>query len=147
VARNPRVLTDEERGCFELRCEEIPGAVRQAEILIDAKYPTQDIQRELPPLYRNLQRRGIARPFENRLNGSGYCPGAIDMTEGSNFLVDGEGVTNEDISVIGIPTEGNLVGNKTITRDAFPGVWAREVVRQLGCREEQRLAGELLKTP
>src|SRR5207244_4289512 len=27
VARNPRVLTDEASGCFELRCEEIPGAV------------------------------------------------------------------------------------------------------------------------
>ena len=148
VARNPRVLTDEDRGCFELRCEEIPGAVRQAEILIDAKYPTQDILREMPPLYRNLQRRGIARAYENRSmspNGSGYCPGAIDMTEGSHFLVDGEGVGNEDISVIGIPTEGNLVGNKTITRDAYPGHWAREVVRQLGSRE-QTLARELVKT-
>ncbi|HKG20488.1 MAG TPA: hypothetical protein VKC34_01200, partial [Blastocatellia bacterium] len=148
VARNPLVLTDENRGCFELRCEEIPGAVRQAEILIDAKYPTQDILREMPPLYRNLQRRGIARAYENRSmspNGSEYCPGAIDMTEGSHFLVDGEGVGNEDISVIGIPTEGNLVGNKTITRDEYPGNWAREVVRQLGSRE-QTLARELVKT-
>lgn len=136
VARNPRVLAVEDRGCFELRCEEIPGAVRQVEVLIDAKYPTQDIRREMPPLYRNLQRRKIARAFENRLNGSGYCPGAIDMTEGSNFLVDGTGAGNEDISVIGIPTEGNLVGNKTITRDAYPGIWAREVVRQLGVREQ-----------
>jgi FAD-NAD(P)-binding len=141
VARNPRVLTVENLGCFELRCEEIHGAVKQAEILIDAKYPTQNILREMSPLYRNLQRRGIARAYENRAlspNGSGYCPGAIDTTEGSNFLVDGEGVGNEDISVIGIPTEGNLVGNKTITRDSYPGIWAREVVRQLGCREQTR---------
>jgi hypothetical protein len=69
------------------------------------------------------------------------------MVEGSNFLVDGEGVGNEDISVIGIPTEGNLVGNKTITRDAYPGIWAREVVRQLGCREQTlaRRVGEVQK--
>jgi len=65
----------------------------------------------------------------------GYVPGAIDMTEGSNFVVDAEGVANEDISVIGIPTEGNLIGNKTIARGDYPGTWAAQVVRQLACKE------------
>jgi hypothetical protein len=139
VARNPRVLCNESDGCFELRCDEIPNAVVRAEILVDARYPSSNILSDASPLYRNLQRRGIVRAFENRsLNPeiSGYCPGAIDMTEGSNFVVDGEGVGNEDISVIGIPTEGNLVGNKTIARGDYPGTWAAEVVRQLRCRDQ-----------
>ena len=141
VARNPRVLSNESDGCFELRCDEIPNAVMQAEILVDARYPSSNILWDASPLYRNLQRRGIVRAYENRsLNPeiSGYCPGAIDMTEGSNFVVDGEGVGNEDISVIGIPTEGNLVGNKTIARGDYPGAWAAEVIRQLGCRGSGR---------
>jgi hypothetical protein len=111
----------------------------QAEILVDARYPSSNILWDASPLYRNLQRRGIVRAYENRsLNPevSGYCPGAIDMTEDSNFVVDGEGVGNQDISVIGIPTEGNLIGNKTIARGDYPGTWAAEVVRQLGCREQ-----------
>lgn len=57
------------------------------------------------------------------------------MTEGSNFVVDRAGIINQDISVIGIPTEGNLVGNKTITRGEYPGIWAANIIRQLECRE------------
>jgi methylaspartate mutase epsilon subunit len=138
VAPNPRVLTDEASGCFELRCDEIPDAVAQAEILVDARYPSTDIPRDATPLYRNLHRRGMVRAFENRLTsraGSAYRPGAIDMTEDARFVIDEAGTGNEDIAVIGIPTEGNLVGNLTVARDKYAGVWAAEVIEQLRCRE------------
>ena len=138
VARNPCVLADESAGCFELRCDENPKAVMQAEILVDARYPSTNILWDAAPLYRNLQRRGLVRAFENRSlapDVAGYVPGAIDMIEGSNFVVDGEGVVNEDISVIGIPTEGNLIGNKTIARGDYPSTWAAQVIRQLACKE------------
>jgi hypothetical protein len=139
TARNPRVLSNESDGCFELRCDEIPNAVTQAEVLVDARYPSSNIFWDASPLYRNLQRRGIVRAYQNRSLDpeiSGYCPGAIDMIEGSNFVVNGDGVGNEDISVIGIPTEGNIVGNKTIARGDYPGTWAAQVIKQLGCREQ-----------
>ena len=138
VAQSPRVLTDEAAGCFELRCEEIPGAVAQAEVLVDARFPPTDIPRDATPLYRNLQRRGMVRAFENRstsLDSSAYRPGAIDMTEELRFVVDKEGVGNEDIAVIGIPTEGNLLGNLTVARDNYAGIWAAQVIEQLRCRE------------
>jgi hypothetical protein len=110
----------------------------QAEILVDARYPSTNILCDASPLYRNLQRRGLVRAFENRSLApdiARYVPGAIDMSEGTNFVVDGEGIVNEDISVIGIPTEGNLIGNKTIARGDYPGIWAAQVVRQLACKE------------
>ncbi len=138
VARNPRVLTDEASGCFELRCEEIPGAVARADILVDARYPSTNIPRDATPLYGNLRRRGMVKAYENRsrvAEASTYCPGAIDMIEGSRFVVGREGVGNEDLAVIGIPTEGNLVGNLTLTRDEYSGTWAAEVMRQLRCRK------------
>jgi hypothetical protein len=134
VARSPSVLTDEAGGCFELRCEEIPGAVARATVLVDARYPSTDIPRDATRLYRNLRRRGMVRAYENRATVPAqyaYSPGAIDMTEGSRFLIDGKGAVNEDIAVIGIPTEGNLVGSLTLARDEYAATWAAEVMKQL----------------
>ena len=138
VARNPRVTFDETAGCFELQCDAIPGEVARAEVLVDSRSPSTNIPLDATPLYRSLLRRGMVRAFENRSlesDESGFCPGAIDMTEGSNFVIDAAGAVNEDISVIGIPTEGNLVGNKTIVRDSYPGIWAAQVIKQLRNRE------------
>jgi hypothetical protein len=138
VAQHPRVLNDEAGGCFELRSDEIPGAVVRAEILVDARYPRPNIPHDATPLFRNLRRRGMVRAYENRFcgNPAAYCPGAIDMTEGTQFVINDQGIANEDIAVVGIPTEGNLVGNLTLARDDYSAIWAAEVVRQLRCRQE-----------
>ncbi len=101
---------------------------------MDARYPPVDIDRDATPLYVNLRRRGMVRAFENRPPASGqapFRPGAIDMTRDSRFVIGTAGVPNEDIAVIGVPTEGNLVGNFTVARDRWAGVWAKEVLRQL----------------
>lgn len=138
VARSPIIRPDEDTGCFELRSEKNAGATVQAEILVDATYPSLNLPRDATPLYRNLQNRGLVRPYQNQSatgDGSSYCPGAIDMIKGSQFVVNREGVCNPDIAVIGIPTEGNLVGNLTITQDHYPGLWAADVIRQLASRE------------
>ena len=138
VAQHPQVLTDEAGGCFVLRSDEIPGAVVRAETLVDARYPRANIPRDATPLFRNLCRRGMVRAYENRFSGdpAAYCPGAIDMTEGTHFVLNDRGIANEDIAVVGIPTEGNLVGNLTLARDDYAATWAAEVVRQLRCRQE-----------
>ena len=138
VARNPRVVTDEAGGCFELRCDETPGAVARAEILIDARYPRTNIPRDATTLFRNLRQRGVVRAYENRFrrDQDAYRPGAIDMTEDTRFVVNDQGIANEDIAVIGIPTEGNLVGNLTLARDDYSATWAAQVMNQLRCREQ-----------
>ncbi|MDX6303676.1 MAG: hypothetical protein QOI77_645 [Blastocatellia bacterium] len=138
VARSPRVVTDEAGGCFELRCDRIPGAVARAEILVDARYPRTNIPRDATPLFRNLFQRGMVRAYENRsfTDEAGYSPGAIDMTEGTRFVVNDQGIANEDIAVVGIPTEGNLVGNLTLARDDYSATWAAEVMKQLRAREQ-----------
>jgi hypothetical protein len=145
VARSPRVLTDESDGCFELRCDSIPGATTRADVLVDARYPPVDIDHDATPLYVNLRRRGIVRAFENQSMGvdqAPYRPGAIDMTTDTRFVIGAQGTPNEDIAVIGIPTEGNLVGNFSVTRDRWAGVWAREVLRQLRGRASVHRAPE-----
>ena len=146
VSRDPRVSDGD---YFVLHCARNSATV-QAEVLVDARYPHVDVNRDATPLYRNLLRRGMIRGFRNQA----YSPGAIDMTEGSRFVVDGEGHANEDIAVIGIPTEGNLVGNLTIARDEYAGRWAAQVMQQLrvGARptahgERGRVRGRTLRRP
>ena len=148
VACSPRLRLDEVNGCFELQCDRIPGAVVQADILIDARYPTIDISHDVTPLYRNLFQRGTIRLYENKSlipNQPGYYSGAIDMTEQTQFVVNREGVSNEDIAVIGIPTEGNLVGNFAMLRDSYSEIWAREAIEQLRSREKSWLTQKMEK--
>ncbi len=105
------------------------------DVLIDARFPKTDITADPSPLYRNLCRRGTIRPFRN----GDYAPGAIDMTPGTQHVIGADGTVNETIAVIGIPTEGNFVGNLTIGRDPFAARWARDVMRPqaLGLEPQQ----------
>ena len=58
-------------------------------------------------------------------------------------MVDERGRANEDIAVIGIPTEGNLLGNLDVTRDEFAGVWAADVLGQLHSARDSMSPGFL----
>jgi uncharacterized NAD(P)/FAD-binding protein YdhS len=118
VARSPRVHAD------GIHCATTHATVRVA-IVVDARCPPTDVARDATPLYQSLVRRGIIAPFQN----GPYVPGAIAMTEGMQFVIGSDGRANEDIAVVGIPTEGNLIGNLTIARGEFPARWAREVLR------------------
>jgi FAD-NAD(P)-binding protein len=138
VARNPRVAGDDVAGCFELRTSSPVAALAHAEILVDARYPTVDIDRDESPLYQRLCRRGMIREFKNTSAGTTYATGAIDMSRDHQHVIDDLGETNRDIAVCGAPTEGNLIGNFVLTRDGYASVWARNVLGQLRA-EAQRV--------
>jgi hypothetical protein len=131
IARNPRVSARHSTGCFELRTSSPAGVVAQAEILVDARYPTVEIRHDVSPLYRSLCRRGMVREFWNRDAGTAYATGAIDMSRDSHQVIGRQGVVSVDIAVYGAPTEGNLIGNYVISRDDYATSWAASIVRQL----------------
>lgn len=131
VARNPRVVADRAAGCFELRTSSPASASADAEILVDARYPTVDIGRDGSPLYQGLHARGMIREYRNTSSRTTYATGAIDMSRDHHHVIDGSGRTNRDIAVCGAPTEGNLIGNFVISRDGYATVWARHVLNQL----------------
>jgi hypothetical protein len=134
VARNPRLITRQATGCFELRTSSSPGASAQVEILVDARYPTVEILRDVTPLYQSLCRRRMIREFRNRsadVAGSSYSPGAIDMSRNSQYVINQHGAANADIAVYGAPTEGNLIATFNISRDGYAAVWAANVLKQL----------------
>ncbi len=126
VVNAEKILALTKAGVIDFRYSRLPR-VEGVDVLIDARFPKTDIAADPSPLYRNLCRRGTIRPFRN----GDYAPGAIDMTPGTQYVIGAGGTVNETISVIGIPTEGNFVGNLTIVRDPFAGEWARDVMRAL----------------
>jgi hypothetical protein len=138
VARNPQIIARERTGCFELRSSLSPGMSAQAEVLVDARYPTVEILRDVSPLYQNLCRRRMIREFRNVSAGTAYAPGAIDMTRDSHYVIDRNGDANADIAVYGPPTEGNLMGNFVINRDGFAPVWAANILKQIRMGVEEQ---------
>ncbi|HEY2829205.1 MAG TPA: FAD/NAD(P)-binding protein [Thermoanaerobaculia bacterium] len=123
VINAEKILALTKAGLIDFRFSRAPR-VDGVDVLIDARFPKTDITRDASPLYRNLIRRGTIRPFRN----GDYLPGAIDMTEGTQNVIGAGGDVCETIAVIGIPTEGNFVGNLTIGRDPFAGRWAKDVM-------------------
>ncbi|HEX3581117.1 MAG TPA: FAD/NAD(P)-binding protein [Thermoanaerobaculia bacterium] len=137
VINAEKILALTKAGIIDFRYSRAPR-IDDVDVLIDARFPKTDITTDPSPLYRNLCRRGTIRPFRN----GDYAPGAIDMTPGTHCVIGADGAVDENIAVIGIPTEGNFVGNLTIGRDPFAARWAREVVlslrpRALGPRPQQ----------
>jgi hypothetical protein len=131
VARNPRVIARHSTGCFELSTSSPAGMPVQAEILVDARYPTVEIRRDVSPLYQSLCRRGMVREFRNTSAGATYATGAIDMSRDSHQVIGRQGDVSADIAVYGAPTEGNLIGNFVISRDDYASSWAASIVKQL----------------
>ena len=127
VVNAEKILALTKAGVIDFRYSRA-ARIDDADVHIDARFPKTDITADPSPLYRNLCRRGAVRPFHN----GDYAPGAIDMTPGTQCVIGADGTVNETIAVIGIPTEGNLVGNLTIVRDPFAGQWAKEVMRSFG---------------
>jgi len=131
-ARAPEITTDEKEGKFRLRTR--MGSVALADVLIDGRYPQIKLEQDASPLYQNLRQRGLVRSFENtdRIgSGVGYRPGAIDHTERYHHVIDAQGRAQASLCVIGIPTEGNLLGNFTIVADGFPNTWAGQAVERM----------------
>jgi hypothetical protein len=131
VARDPRVRVRHSTGCFELRTSSPTGMSVQAEVLVDARYPTVEIRHDVSPLYQSLRRRGMIREFRNTSAGTTYATGAIDMSRDSHHVIGRQGDVSADITVYGAPTEGNLIGNFVISRDDYATSWAASTVRQL----------------
>jgi len=148
VARAPRIELNEASGCFHLRTQSVGDASVDAEVLVDARYPSVNIALDASPLYRNLHQARMIRLHRNRdASSESYCSGAIDMERGSHSLIDASGRPNPHIAVIGIPTEGNLVGNLTLGRDEFSSNWAAQVMTQLGEREMNPRPAQARQTP
>lgn len=131
VARAPQITTDQEQGLFVLNAL---GSTAHVQVLIDGRYPQIKLEQEASPLYQKLLTRRLVRPYiihDLARSEKPYSPGSIDHTSNHHHIIDANGNAHSNLSVIGIPTEGNLLGNFTIVSDGFPTNWAKQAVEQL----------------
>lgn len=124
-SRSPTVECDANVDTLRLRaCD---GASTPISVLVNAQVPEVPIHRDASPLFKSLLARGMIRPHSN----GGFEPGAIDMTPETQLVVGRAGNVDDVIAVIGIPTEGNLVGNLNVTPGPFSRHWAQRVALNL----------------
>lgn len=106
VGPDPEILLDNR----ELR---VRGARTRHEVrldvLVDARLHTVDVARDASPLYRNLMRRGLVRPWCNPgADGErDFVPGGVDITA-EHAAVAADGTVLPTLSLLGAPTEGVL---------------------------------------
>ncbi|MFT4925959.1 MAG: hypothetical protein ACI8WB_002054 [Phenylobacterium sp.] len=131
AAINPQLQLDEANACFTLHCPQLTNTPFSAKVMVDARYPSTNLTKDTSSLTRNLLHSGMIRPFINHGANQDYQPGAIDMTPDSQCVIGLDGQVNADICVIGIPTEGNIIGNESVTTGHYPGLWAKQVLAQL----------------
>ncbi|MEM9557689.1 MAG: FAD/NAD(P)-binding protein [Acidobacteriota bacterium] len=117
------------------------GLDRSVDCLIDARMPKPRAAMDPAPLYGNLLRRGMVRELETTAaDGTVYRPGALDLEPRSCFVRDAEGRVDRSIAAFGIPTEGTLFGNESLsrTKNNFAGPWAAHVVAVMHRSEVSR---------
>lgn len=84
------------------------GMTRRLDILIEAWVHPFDVRRQGTPLYGNLLKRGLVRPWANPDTASGrYESGGLDI-DGRQHVIGRDGRACENITVVGAPTEGRV---------------------------------------
>ncbi|MGB3183515.1 MAG: FAD/NAD(P)-binding protein [Cyclobacteriaceae bacterium] len=123
-ARNPVLQAVGDR--FVLRSEGKPGC--QADYLIDARIPRNNVAETTTPLYAGMMTRGMIQPYENSDKTDNYRPGCLDMTP-QGHPIGRSGQVYDTITVSGTPAEGITYDNDTLSRkrNDFTEGWAKHV--------------------
>jgi len=102
----------------------------EAEMLVDARIPTNVSQADWSPLLKGMQKNELLREFivPGKKSYNTSCP-EIDR---SGRLVDPEGNINNDITLYGTLTEGIVYDNDSLSRECnnFASSWALRTVEK-----------------
>jgi FAD-NAD(P)-binding len=78
-------------------------------VFVNARVHRFHLARMRNPLYTNLQRRGLIREWINPGDGGeDFGTGGVDVQQGTNLVVRGDGAISRTMAVLGPPTEGPL---------------------------------------
>ncbi|MFE9449937.1 FAD/NAD(P)-binding protein [Streptomyces sp. NPDC006739] len=117
-----RFDTDPAAGRFLVSSPQVPRSAVEVTTLIDARVPEPDLRRDLSPLTARLRGRGVWASYVNGVGGEVYDTGGVAVTRSPFHPVDGAGVADDGLYVLGIPTEHTRwfmqVGSSR------PGMWS-----------------------
>lgn len=101
---------------------------QKIDTLVDARIPAINSKEDWSPLFTNLRKRGLLRPYRIQA-GLSYEVGCPDV-DNDGKAIDRNGTTISNISLYGTPTEGIVYDNDTLSRarNNFASQWAVNVV-------------------
>jgi hypothetical protein len=115
------------------------GVERALDLVIDGHLRPFDARACVRPLYRNLLRRGLVRPWVNMGGDAGqsFCPGGLDLSERFH-PVRADGLEQPAMTFFGTPAEGARFFQSAAARPQcdsaiFTGLghWARQLAADL----------------
>ncbi|HVT68258.1 MAG TPA: FAD/NAD(P)-binding protein, partial [Trebonia sp.] len=110
-------------GRFTVSSPQVAASERECDLLLDARIPAPDIQRDQAPLARQLTGSGLWTSWANRSGGEPLDTGGVAVTDAPYHPVSAVGGAVDGLYVLGIPAEGPRwfmqVGS------ARPGPWTQ----------------------
>ncbi|WP_084176076.1 FAD/NAD(P)-binding protein [Actinokineospora spheciospongiae] len=88
-------------GRFVVSSPVVGGAAVHVDVVVDARIPSPDLDRDLSPLTRRLRERGIWTAYAN----GDFRTGGVAVTTSPYHPVDRDGRAHTGLHVVGIPTE------------------------------------------
>ena len=89
---------------FVVRSAQVAGAVRTVQVLLDARMPVPDLDRDTSELSRQLRARGVLTTWTNESGPRPTRTGGVSVTR-APFHPIGEHGVDRALHVLGIPTE------------------------------------------
>ncbi|MFI1979659.1 FAD/NAD(P)-binding protein [Streptomyces wedmorensis] len=122
VGPRTRFDGDPADGVYVVSSAQVPGSAVPVTTLVDARIPSPDLHSDLSPLTARLRESGAWTSYVNHSGGAGYDTGGVAVTKSPFHPVAGDGSVDEDMYVLGIPTEHTRwfmqVGSSR------PGMWS-----------------------
>jgi methylaspartate mutase epsilon subunit len=102
-----RFGVDRGNRCFTVESPVVSGSHRNAAIMLDARIPTTELQRDTAPLVRQLLAEGRIREYINTgPNGDETFPtGGLAVTPSPSRIIDAAGRPDPDLYAIGVATD------------------------------------------
>ncbi|MFE9068504.1 FAD/NAD(P)-binding protein [Streptomyces violaceusniger] len=121
VGPEVHAVGDRGSGRFAMSSPRVAGSRTLVDIVVDARVPGTDLDRDPAPLTRNLRSRGLWTEFVNRDADDTFATGGVAITPAPFHPVDRDGVPDTGLYVLGIPTENT----RWFTQVGFarPGPW------------------------
>ena len=141
LASGPDAGVEIQGAGFLIHGPRVGGPGLKVDTLVDARMPKVSLSRDASQLYGHLMKNGLIRAHRATAAGrTSYETGGVDLSPGECFAIGRDRRPNPDITVMGIPTEGKLFGNESLSRrkNNYAGRWAETVVRALREREQVR---------
>ncbi|OON75401.1 FAD/NAD(P)-binding protein [Streptomyces tsukubensis] len=106
VGPDTRFRPDPESGRFAVHSPYVAESKVLVDTVVDARVPIPDVRLDPHPLTRRLRERGIWTSFVNHgADGDRFDTGGVAVTEAPFHPVGREGLPDEGLYVLGIPTE------------------------------------------